>query len=235
MPVARESNGPSVVGLDEVAPPRGRHRRVAVVAAAVVASAVLLAAGLLGSGWLGRDGSNGGAQMEASTPPVAGPGDRGAGTGASTADAAPALETTGEDLEAVFRSTLAYEDWLFSTGADPELIAETILPECSCYREDYESLRVLHENGWRSIGDGAGTELVAFKVMSRPAPDLARVWTVQQNTSTVRIVDADGQVLETSPPWGPVVAVYTLARGEDGRWRTQTAEILGPYEEGTPP
>jgi hypothetical protein len=142
----------------------------------------------------------------------------------------PTLETTGEDLVAVFQSLQAYK---LSLGVepDPSLLADVVVAGT----ELYETIHAIQE---RQVADGlryTAPELTFGDVrVTQPPTDLDRNVALLQAIETVNpdaeVVDESGAVVEPPRDDPPVRVVYTLRRAEDGRWRIESSTVLGEVE-----
>ena len=56
---------------------------------------------------------------------------------------------------------------------------------------------------------------------------MALVSAIESNTGT-ELVDAQGEVVDTSAGREDVRVIFTLRRSEDTRWRLEAAQVLGP-------
>ena len=146
------------------------------------------------------------------------------------ADAAPALNNTGEDYEAIYRSLDAFSNWVFQ-HPDPALVDRYALPSCSCYRHDRDSLAALAKQQRHLDGPGGRlTQVVLRRVAFRDTAGQATtvlLYVVSEGLD-VNVVDSAGRSIQhigSQPGFGFLDALY---RDTDGRWRIGQRDRLGP-------
>lgn len=143
-----------------------------------------------------------------------------------------------DDWQAVVRAYIDYREWLLR-NPDPSLVDRIMHPDCDCYPEQVEQLEAYLRDGLRWAGD---TRVVIHSVESiidpgAPADDprelnSLHLRVVIELVGTDRLLDRDGQVVETSPPEAPRLYDLIMVRGDSGRWRVRTLHDFGPAEVG---
>lgn len=134
-------------------------------------------------------------------------------------NSAPAISNT-EWLAALDHIT-AVENDLFQ-HPDPSRVASIMLPSCSCYQADTDSLSQLQQRGLHIAGPN-----ISLSDITLVASTLTEV-TVHVAVTLLNqpAVDAAGQVVEQSPKSDHVPWTYTLKEGPDGQWRISSRELL---------
>lgn len=180
-----------------IATPR---RRLATGSLVVALLAVFTAAGFVA--WQrGDDGST-----EGSTGP-------GPTTTALAGDVPPVLNTTGEDWDAIVRSIVDYQAWLF-THPKPELLDNIFLPSYSGYADGKLGLTNLATQGWRYDPEFRPATVQLVRLFERPRADVAVVF-VRSFDPPNRIVEQSGKVVLDSPGAGDTSVLWTLKRDTD--------------------
>ena len=143
------------------------------------------------------------------------------------ADKPPALVNTGENWDAIVRSIVAYNEWLY-LHPRPELLDEIMLPAHKEYANTKLGLTNLATKGWRydppprpvtvervTLGTRLSATKVSVVIRYGPAPQY-------------RVVDQAGKVISDSPATADGNSVvWTLAQtAGDSRWRLEDVDAL---------
>ncbi|MFN2505396.1 MAG: hypothetical protein ABR540_14425 [Acidimicrobiales bacterium] len=139
----------------------------------------------------------------------------------------PVLVNTGENWDAIIRSIVAYNDWLY-LHPRPELLDEIMLPAHKEYADTKLGLTNLATKGWRydpprlpvivervTLGTRLSATKVSVVVRYGPAPQY-------------RVVDQAGKVIaDSSATADGNSVVWTLAQTSgDPRWRLEDIDRL---------
>lgn len=143
------------------------------------------------------------------------------------ADKPPALVNTGENWDAIVRSIVAYNEWLY-LHPRPELLDSIMLPAHKEYADTKLGLTSLATKGWRydpqpspvavqrvTLGTRLSATKVSLVIRYGPAPQY-------------RVVDQTGKVISDSPATADGNSVvWTLAQSPgDPRWRLEDVDPL---------
>lgn len=203
--------------MSQAMTPRRRTLSGAIV---VVALAVLAVGSVVA---LHRQGGSGDGEQatsgEASTTIAADP------------NAPPALNTTGEDWDAIVRGILGFQTWLF-THPRPELLDNIFLPSYGGYADAKLGLSNLATKGWRYDPEYHAASVTVVRLFDRPNADTAVVF-VRSFGPANKVVDSSGNVVQNSPGAGDVSVLWTLRRNVASGARWKVAEV-GAFS-GVPP
>lgn len=152
----------------------------------------------------------------ASGSTVAGDGHHASGGDGTTAPGPPPrLLTTGDDLDAVIRSMLAYQDWALGRP-DPARPRRWIAPDSPCLAEQQETHRYLRTHGRRAE---LHRNLESVRVADRPDPHHA-VLVVRGRITGARLWTDAGRVAEDLGASPTRTDVYALTRDPQSmEWR----------------
>ncbi|MBW3576905.1 MAG: hypothetical protein KY462_04030 [Actinobacteria bacterium] len=137
--------------------------------------------------------------------------------------------TSEDDFERIFREIAAFRTWLYR-NPHPELASLIYDPGCDCYDLFTTQLQAL--SGHDARYDDAGTQVHSIAVAHR-VDDYMVLLEVVTSHGMQRVVDSEGQVVETGVGWETRQEMYTLVRGADGRWRVVHVALGGPAEENS--
>jgi hypothetical protein len=199
-----ETTGAPPGGPDhEDGPGLSLARRVTLV---VVFAALL---GVLVVGLVSRRSGGNDAAVARVSPTVAPP---------TTAIQPPPLIDTGEDWNAIVRSMIAYNDWLY-LHPKPELLDAFSLPSAPLYAETKLALTNLATKGWHYDPPRPSVTIEIVRLNSRVNAKTAAVFVRFGPSPQYRVVDQSGAEVAIQPaiPTGNSV-IWTLAE-IDGRWR----------------
>lgn len=127
----------------------------------------------------------------------------------------PRLLTTGDDLDAVIRSMLAYQDWALGRP-DPARPRRWIAPDSPCLAEQQETHRYLRTHGRRAE---LHRNLESVRVADRPDPHHALL-VVRGRITGARLWTDAGRVAEDLGASPSRTEVYALTRDPQSmEWR----------------
>ncbi|MGH9189975.1 MAG: hypothetical protein ACRD0Q_08095 [Acidimicrobiales bacterium] len=133
---------------------------------------------------------------------------------------APSIVDTGEDLDAVVRSLIAFHDWIVA-HPDPALLVRTTDASCACFASTQKNLSDLAVKRWR-YEESRRTEVLRTRP-ERVDPTVVDVFVVLRSDEAL-VLDQAGQVVDREPAYPPTSYFYTLRRGPEGRWRITQIE-----------
>lgn len=127
----------------------------------------------------------------------------------------PPLVNQGEDLEAITRSIVSYNDWIL-TEPDPDQISKIYDEECPCLGSVKTGINKLVRD--RAHLDPSVTlQIERVNVVLRRDESRADVF-MKWSTAERDVINAKGQVIDTIPATSGATAVYGLFR-RNGAWR----------------
>jgi hypothetical protein len=142
---------------------------------------------------------------------------------------APALQTTGEDFDAIVRSLSAYRTWV-SRHPDPAAFGAIYSERCPCLATDQAKYADYVAKGQR--WDDEGIQIVEVRVLQRLNPNLVRLRVVTRH-GPQRLVDRNGILVRDGPGWAPFAHIYELARSDpNAQWKVSLIDDVGPLESG---
>jgi hypothetical protein len=134
----------------------------------------------------------------------------------------PALENTGTDYVAIFKSLTANFRWL-TENPNPAVLSELFVPGTPPHDHRVGPYQYLVENRYRWADDGY--QLLDVQVVD--AQQDAVSLNVTEQLSFERLVDASGeQVGEVRRHGSPEAVTVLLGRATDGRWRVANSSRL---------
>jgi hypothetical protein len=144
----------------------------------------------------------------------------------ASADQPPPLVNTGENWEAIVRSMVAFNDWLY-LHPRPELLDTVVLPSSPNYAETKLGLTNLATKGWRYDPPRAPLTVEIVRLNSRISPTAAAVFVRFGPTPRYRVVDQSGTEVANVPATTVSKSViWTLVQKPDGRWYLSDVDAL---------
>jgi hypothetical protein len=134
-----------------------------------------------------------------------------------TTEPPPELNNTGNDFEAIWRSIESFRVWL-ARHPQASLLNRIYERDCPCYPKGRRLLKRLVDKGWHY--DDAGTEVISVNLVDRPAVGTVLLRVVDEHGSQI-VVDDQGNIVRRGTGWEPTRWIFTLVKGEDGRWRVR--------------
>ncbi|MDP1807758.1 MAG: hypothetical protein Q8K72_21450 [Acidimicrobiales bacterium] len=143
------------------------------------------------------------------------------------ADQPPTLVNTGENWDAIVRSIVAYNDWLY-LHPRPELLDEIMLPAHKEYADTKLGLTNLATKGWRYDPPRLPVIVERVTLGTRLSATKASVVVRYGPAPQYRVVDQAGKVIADSPATADGnTVVWTLAQTPgDPRWRLEDIDRL---------
>jgi len=160
------------------------------------------------------------ASSTASTVTAAGP-----STAESPRFGEPVLVATGDDIEPVIRSFVAYQAWLLE-HPDPASVDKLYEPTAKSGRRLKVAMEGLVSRGQR-FDCGAGPEVVFVEASADPAKQTSvRDVVVHLRRPDCRLLNASGAQLGIQPGYDRTAFAYSL-QNSGGRWYVRTERNLG--------
>jgi hypothetical protein len=154
------------------------------------------------------------------------------GSAAVAPGEAPAIVTTGDDFDHVYRQIETLEGWLL-THPQPDRVGDIYQPGSPPYTDLVSQLTQLQAA--HQTLQVENYRIVGVTLDGRPSPDRVNLRYADTYTDAVTIADGTGAVVDRAPYDGRArLWTLTLQRGDDGRWRVAGTAFV-QYGDVVPP
>jgi hypothetical protein len=154
------------------------------------------------------------------------------GSAAAAPGEAPAIVTTGDDFDHVYRQIETLEGWLL-THPQPDRVGDIYQPGSPPYTDLVSQLTQLQAA--HQTLQVENYRIVGVTLDSRPSPDRVNLRYADTYADAVTIADGTGAVVDRAPYDGRArLWTLTLQRGDDGRWRVAGTAFV-QYGDVVPP
>jgi len=134
---------------------------------------------------------------------------------------APALNITGDDFDAIYRSLDTYQSWLYSHNPDVELVDEIATFGSDVFNTITDDLREVVDEESRLYSDTISIESVEVADTADGIVTLR----VSNTAGQLVLVDETGTTTDSSA-LDPIEQIVLLSRHPDGRWLLSSASNI---------